>query len=140
MAGYDLSTDRLYGHVTTKKGLTKLLAFMRHLRSLHPPNVRIAIVCDNFSPPVDEERPTGGRVGRGQQRRAGMHADLLVAAQPDRGPSSRPCATSLSTAPITPAPREQASMIRRYLIWRNRNAHDRGVRELVKRKRRITRH
>jgi hypothetical protein len=29
--------------------------------------------------------------------------------------------------------REQASMIRRYIIWRNRNAHDRVLRELVKR-------
>ena len=37
LAGYDLSTDRLYGHVKV-------------LRSLHPPEVRIAIVLDNFSP------------------------------------------------------------------------------------------
>ena len=29
--------------------------------------------------------------------------------------------------------REQASMIRRYIIWRNRNAHDQALRELVKR-------
>ena len=28
---------------------------------------------------------------------------------------------------------EQNSMIRRYIIWRNRNAHDRALRELVKR-------
>jgi hypothetical protein len=28
---------------------------------------------------------------------------------------------------------EQNSMIRRYIIWRNRNAHDRTPRELVKR-------
>jgi hypothetical protein len=29
--------------------------------------------------------------------------------------------------------REQASMIRRDIIWRNRDAHDRALRELVKR-------
>jgi len=29
--------------------------------------------------------------------------------------------------------RERASMIRQYIIWRNRNAHDRRLRELVKR-------
>ena len=29
--------------------------------------------------------------------------------------------------------KEQASMIRRYIIWRNRNAHDQALRELVKR-------
>ncbi len=50
MAGYDLSTDRLYGHVVNKKGRTAFLAFCRYLRSLHPPDVRIAIVLDNFSP------------------------------------------------------------------------------------------
>jgi hypothetical protein len=27
----------------------------------------------------------------------------------------------------------QASMIRRYIAWRNRNAHDRAIHELVKR-------
>lgn len=37
--------------------------------------------------------------------------------------------------------REQASMIRRYIIWRNRNAHDRALQELVGRARRcLTRH
>jgi hypothetical protein len=44
LAGYDLSTARLYGHVTTRKGRTEFLAFCRYLRSLHPANVRIAIV------------------------------------------------------------------------------------------------
>jgi hypothetical protein len=28
------------------------VAFLRYLRSLHPPEVRIAIVLDNFSPHV----------------------------------------------------------------------------------------
>ena len=50
MAGYDLSTDRLYGHVVKKKDRTAFLAFVRYLRSLHPPEVKIAIVLDNFSP------------------------------------------------------------------------------------------
>ena len=50
MAGYDLSTDRLYGHVKAHKDRTEFLAFCRYLRSLHPPDVRIAIVLDNFSP------------------------------------------------------------------------------------------
>ena len=50
MAGYDLSTDRLYGHVKVRKGRTEFLAFLSYLRSLHPASVRIAIVLDNFSP------------------------------------------------------------------------------------------
>ena len=33
MAGYDLSTDRLYGHVTTRKSRTEFLAFVRDHKS-----------------------------------------------------------------------------------------------------------
>ena len=61
LAGYDLSTDRLYGHVKTRKGRTEFLAFCRYLRSLHPVQVRIAIVCDNFSPHLSTR--TDPRVG-----------------------------------------------------------------------------
>ena len=43
MAGYDLATNRIYGHVKVRKGRTEFLAFMRYLRSLHPPEVRIAL-------------------------------------------------------------------------------------------------
>lgn len=50
LAGYDLSTDRLYGHIKTRKRRTEFLAFCRYLRSLHPSRVRIAIILDNFSP------------------------------------------------------------------------------------------
>lgn len=61
MAGYDLSTNRLYGHVVKNKGRTAFLAFCRYLRSLHPPEVRIAIVLDNFSPHLSTKKD--GRVG-----------------------------------------------------------------------------
>ena len=36
LAAYDLSADKLYGHVKPKKGRTEFLAFLRYLRSLHP--------------------------------------------------------------------------------------------------------
>ena len=56
MAGYDLSTDRLYGHVVIKKDRTAFLRFLQYLRSLHPPEVRIAIVLDNFSPHLSTKK------------------------------------------------------------------------------------
>jgi transposase len=49
------------GHVKTRKGRTEFLAFCRYLRSLHPPNVRIAIVLDNWSPHLSTK--TDQRVG-----------------------------------------------------------------------------
>jgi hypothetical protein len=56
MAGYDLATNRLYGHVVKKKGRTAFLAFCRYLRTLHPPGVRIAVVLDNFSPHLSTKK------------------------------------------------------------------------------------
>lgn len=50
LAGHDLSSDKLYGHVKPRKGRTEFLAFCRYLRALHPAEVRIAVVVDNFSP------------------------------------------------------------------------------------------
>jgi hypothetical protein len=61
LAAYDLGRDRLYGHVKKRKGRTEFLAFCRYLRSLYPPDVRIAIVLDNFSPHLSTKADT--RVG-----------------------------------------------------------------------------
>jgi hypothetical protein len=101
LAGYDLSTDRLYGHVKIRKGRTEFLAFCRYLRALHPADVRIAIVLDNFSrtcPP----RPTTASAS-GPRRTTSSWPTC-----PSTGPGStgsRPslprCATSPSMAPTT---------------------------------------
>lgn len=40
----------MYGHVKRRKTRTQFLEFCRYLRSLYPPQVRIAIICDNYSP------------------------------------------------------------------------------------------
>jgi hypothetical protein len=40
----------MYGHVKTTKDRTRFLVVCRYLRTQHPPNIRIAIVMDNFSP------------------------------------------------------------------------------------------
>ncbi len=56
----DLSTDKMYGHVKTNKNRTTFLGFCRYLRSLYPPEVRIGIVLDNFSPHLPRgQQPTG---------------------------------------------------------------------------------
>jgi hypothetical protein len=50
LAAYDLHEDKLYGHVKPRKTRARFLEFCRYLRSLCPEQVRIAIICDNFSP------------------------------------------------------------------------------------------
>jgi transposase len=49
-AALELGTDKMYGHIKKRKRRGEFLEFCRYVRSLHPPQVRIAIVCDNFSP------------------------------------------------------------------------------------------
>jgi hypothetical protein len=46
----DLGRNVLYGHVKRRKERAQFLEFCRYLRALYPPDVPIAIVCDNYSP------------------------------------------------------------------------------------------
>ena len=133
MAGYDLSTDRLYGHVVKHKDRTAFLAFCRYLRSLHPPEVRIAIVLDNFSPHLSTKKDQ--RVG---EWAAANNVELacvpFYASWLNRIEAQF---TALRYFALDgtdhPSHHEQSRMIRRYIAWRNRNAHNRALREVVKR-------
>ncbi len=133
MAGYDLSTDRLYGHVVDHKDRTAFLAFGRYLRSLHPPGVRIAIVLDNFSPHLSTKKDQ--RVG---EWAAANNVELayvpFYASWLNRIEAQF---TALRYFALDgtdhPSHHEQGRMIRRYIAWRNRNAHDRALQEVVKR-------
>jgi hypothetical protein len=49
-AAYDLGEDKLFGHIKPRKTRAQFLQFCRYLRSLYPATIRIAIICDNFSP------------------------------------------------------------------------------------------
>ena len=133
LAAYDLGRDRLYGHVKPKKGRTEFLAFCRYLRSLYPPGVRIAIVLDNFSPHLSTKKDP--RVGKWA---AANNVELayvpFYASWLNRIEAQF---TALRYFALDGTDHEshaaQASMIRRYIIWRNRNADDKALRELVKR-------
>ena len=133
LAAYDLSTDKLYGHVVTKKGRTEFLAFCRYLRTLYPPEVRIAILLDNFSPHLTTR--TDARVGEWATANnvelayTPTYASWLNRIEAQFQALRYFCLDGTDHA----SPREQASMIRRYIIWRNRNAQDKALRDLVKR-------
>ena len=49
-AAYELGEDKLFGHVKPRKTRGRFLEFCRCLRTLYPLQVRIAIICDNYSP------------------------------------------------------------------------------------------
>src|SRR3954470_9646104 len=139
MAALDLSRDKLYGHVTRRKGHTRFLAFCRYLRSLYPPEVRLAIVCDNFSPHLSTGRDD--RVGRWAAAN-----NVEFAYTPFYGSwlnriEAQFTALRYFTLDGTdhPSHREQASMIRRYIAWRNRHTTDPKLRKVIKRASTITR-
>jgi transposase len=133
MGAYDLNRDRLYGHIVIKKDRTAFLRFLRYIRSLYPPDVRIGIVLDNFSPHLSTKK----------DRRVGEWAaanNVELAYTPTYSSwlnriEAQFQALRYFTLDGTDhaSHREQANMIRRYIIWRNRNAHDRALRDLVKR-------
>src|ERR671910_59711 len=133
LAAYDLGRDRLYGHIKPRKGRIEFLAFCRYLRSLYPPEVRIAIVLDNFSPHLSTKKDT--RVG---DWAAANNVELayvpFYASWLNRIEAQF---TALRYFALDGTDHEshhaQARMIRRYIAWRNRHAHDKALRELVKR-------
>lgn len=133
MAGYDLSTDRVYGHVVKRKTRTEFLAFCRYLRSLHPAGVRIAIVLDNFSPHLSTTKDQ--RVGEWA-----AHNNVELAYTPFYGSwlnRIEPQFTALRYFALDGTDHathhEQASLIRRYIRWRNTHATDPKLRKVIKR-------
>jgi hypothetical protein len=107
--------------------------FCRYLRSLCPPATRIAIICDNFSPHLTTAKDP--RVG------AWAAANNAEIACTPAGSSwlnrieAQFTALRYFTLDGTghPSHQEQASMIRRYIIWRNNNAYDERLRRIIDR-------
>jgi transposase len=131
LAGYDLSKDKLYGHVTVHKGRTEFLAFCRYLRSLHPAEARIAIVLDNFSPHLSTK--TDRRVGDWAEAN-----NVELAYVPFYGSWLNRIEAQFTALRYFAldgtdhnSHAEQALMIRRYIAWRNRHAQDVLLRQVV---------
>ena len=133
LAAYDLKRDRLYGHIKARKGRTEFLTFCRYIRSLYPPDVRLAFVMDNFSPHLTTK--TDSRVG---DWAAANNVELayvpFYASWLNRIEAQF---TGLRYFALDgtdhPDHHTQEQMIRRYIAWRNRNAHHHHLRRIVDR-------
>ena len=132
-AAYDLGRDQLYGHIKKTKNRSKFLEFCRYLRSLHPIGIRIAIICDNYSPHLTTKRC----------RRIADWAEtnnVEIAYTPTNSSwlnriEAQFTALRYFTLDGTdhPSHKAQGSMIRRYIIWRNKNAIDKRLAAIVSR-------
>jgi transposase len=132
-AALDLAKDKLYGHIKPIKRRTQFLEFCRYLRTLYPPEVRIAIVCDNFSPHLTTKKCQ--RVGTWATAN-----NVEIAYTPTNSSwlnriEAQFTALRYFTLDGTDhaTHKEQGSMIRRHIIWRNRHADDRRLRAVVNR-------
>ena len=133
LAAYELGEDKLFGHVKPRKTRGRFLEFCRYLRSLYPPQVRIAIICDNFSPHLPTRKD--GRVG------AWAAANNVEIAYTPTNSSWLNRIEAQFTAlryfaldgTDHASHTEQASMIRRYIIWRNNHAYDERLRRVIER-------
>ena len=132
-AALELGEDKLFGHIKPRKTRGRFLEFCRYLRSLYPGAIRIAIVCDNFSPHLTTRRD--GRVG------AWAKANNVEIAYTPTNSSWLNRIEAQFTAlryfalngTDHPSHKQQASMIRRYIIWRNNHAYDERLRQVVAR-------
>ncbi|MCP3770105.1 transposase [Streptomyces sp. MAR25Y5] len=123
-AAYDLGKDKLHGHIKETKNRSRFLEFCRYPRSLCPADVRIAVVCDNFSPHLTTKRCR--RVADWAKA-----SNVEIAYTPtDSSWLNRIEAqfTALRYFALDGTDhvshKEQGSMIRRYIIWRNKHAVD----------------
>ncbi|WP_459179918.1 IS630 family transposase [Streptomyces sp.] len=132
-AALDLAKDKLYGHIKPIKRRIQFLEFCRYLRTLYPVGVRIAIVCDNFSPHLTTKKCQ--RVGTWAAAN-----NVEIAYTPTNSSwlnriEAQFTALRYFTLDGTDHAdhKEQGSMIRRYIIWRNRHADDKRLRAVVDR-------
>ncbi len=132
-AAYELGEDRLYGHVKPRKTRARFLEFCRYLRSLCPPATRIAIICDNYSPHLTTARDT--RVGDWAAA-----SNVEIAYTPTNSSWLNRIEAQFTALRYFALDgtdhathKEQGSMIRRYIIWRNTHAHDERLRRLINR-------
>ncbi len=129
-AALDLRTDKMYGHVKLNKNRTTFLAFCRYLRSLYPPEVRIAIVLDNFSPHLSTKKDQ--RVG---EWAAANNVELAYVPTNASFLNRIECQfTALRYFTLDGTDHrsheEQNSMIRRYIAWRNRHTDNEELRAI----------
>jgi len=127
IAAYDVGADKLYGHIKKRKARVEFLAFCRYIRSLHPPDVRLHFILDNFSPHLGQKMREWAAANNIELAYTPFYGSWLnrIEAQ------FRALRYFTLAGTDHPDHATQARLIRRYIAWRNRNPSDRRLRHLV---------
>ena len=107
--------------------------FLRYLRTLYPPWVRLGLVLDNYSPHLSTR--TDRRIAEWAQANNVELAYVPTNASWLNRIEAQFTALRYFTLEGTDhaSHGEQASMIRRYIAWRNRNTRDRRLSQIINR-------
>lgn len=131
-AAYELGEDKLSGRIKPRKtpGPGSWSSAFTCARSSHrlSGSRSSATTAARISAPAG---PPCRHLGHGEQHRDRLHADEFILLNRSRH-SSRRCATRAGRH-RPPSHKEQTSMIRRYIIWRNNHTYDERLRRIVDR-------
>ena len=135
LAAYELGEDKLFGHVKPRKTRVRFLEFCRYLRSVSRPRCGsrspATTSAHTSRPPATAGSGTGPPPARGDR----LHAVERILVKPHRGTVHGPAALRYFALDGTDhaSHKEQASMIRRYILWRNNHAYDERLRQIIDR-------
>lgn len=124
IAIFDLSSNKLYGHIKKRKRWYELLQFLKYIRSLY--DGKLYIVLDNFKPHIKEEVTSWCNENDIQLVFLPTNASWLNRIE---------CHfTALKKFAIRnsnyQSHRELGSAIRRYVIWRNKNVENKTIKKI----------
>jgi transposase len=127
IAAYDVSADKLYGHIKKRKTRVEFLGFCRYIRSLHPPHARLHFILDNFSPHLCEQMRNWAAANNIELAYTPFYGSWLnrIEAQ------FRALRYFALAGTDHPDHATQARLIRRYIAWRNRHPSNRRLRHLI---------
>ena len=128
LGALDVGRDRLYGHIKPRKRRVEFLAFCRYLRALHPPQVRLHFILDNFSPHKGTVRDWAAD-NNVELAYTPHYASWLNRIEPQFKALRYFCLNGTDH----PDHATQARLIRRYIAWRNNHIDDPKLRHVVRR-------
>lgn len=130
LAALDHSRDRLHGHVKKRKRWKEFLPFLKYLRSLYPPAVKLYVIQDNFSPHRRREVREWAENHQVELVFTPTNASWLNPIECHFAPLREFALNNSNYRDHA----EQARAIRRYIAWRNAHRDDPRILRLQKRK------
>jgi hypothetical protein len=117
LSAYDLTNDRMYGHMEGRKRNIEFLAFLKYLRTLYPVYVLVYLIMDNFDPHTVPRVLKYARENNISFVLTPTNASWLNPIESHFGPLRKFAISNCNPRDH----REIGTNVRRYIAWRNRH-------------------